>query len=325
MGSGTGRYPRSPMRTGEGGGPAWGTVLEGCVAHLNRVLLGKADQIECFLAAALSGGHVLLLDGPGVGKTTLAQAYASLVAGSYARVQGTSDLLPTDLSGVSIYDQRSGQWQFHPGPLLHHVVLLDELNRLSGRTQSALLEAMAEAQVYFDGVSHPVPHPFTVVATPDATAGATMPVIDGVADRFAVSLSLGLPDEASEVELVSSPRPAATDLPALVGPAELQQLRTEIGNLFVSRPVVEYAVALVRSCRSVGWLSPRASQALLATARGRAALRHRDHVDPDDVRELLPAVVAHRLHYGSGAGPPGSYAAAVSEAVAAVPVPRPGR
>ncbi len=311
------------MSVGEVEFHRWRPVLEGCVAQLNRVLLGKPVQIELFLSSVLSGGHVLLLDGPGVGKTTLARSYASLVSGSYARVQGTSDLLPTDLSGVSIYDQRSGEWSFHPGPLLSHVVLLDEVNRMSGRTQSALLEAMAEAQVSFDGVSHPVPEPFTVIATADADSGATVPVIDGVADRFAVSLSLGLPDETSEVELVASPPPAAAGLSPLLSPDELRQLRHHISHLFVSRPVLEYAVSLVGACRSVGWLSPRASQALVATARGRAALRGRDHVDPDDVRELVPSVVAHRLYYGS-ASPATSYMEAIGQAVATVPVPRPG-
>lgn len=299
--------------------------LDALTNGIGQRLLGKERQIKLFVATLISGGHVLLVDEPGVGKTTLAKGFAGCVSGSFARVQGTSDLLPTDLTGVSVYDQRTTEWTFHPGPLSHHVVLVDEINRIPARTQSALLEALAENQVTVDGTTHPVPAPFSVVATanPGNDIG-TFPVVGGLMDRFSVSISLGLPSRESEravaLGLAGDHRPTSP----VIGLSDLEALRSITNTVILVEPVLDYCLDIVDSVRRHGWLSPRASQSLVQTAKGSALLDGRNHVTPDDVRAVAPYVLAHRLA-GSLGSQMNEQHQHVERIIADLPVPVPGR
>ena len=303
---------------------ARGDTAAALAERLESALLGKADEVRHFLAAVLSGGHVLLLDGSGVGKTTLAKSLAACLDVPYARVQGTVDLLPSDLTGVNVFDQGTGRWDFHHGPLSRSVVLVDEVNRMSPRTQSALLEAMAEGQVTVDGTTRPIPDPFIALATanPFGQAG-TYPMVNGLVDRFAISLSFGLPGREAERSLLLGEHTAPSALGQTLNGQQLLSLRSRVAALHVAPAIVEYGLDLVDRVRQHGWLSPRASQALLATARGHAVMCGRGHVAPDDVRDIAPLVLGHRL-----AGSDGDVAASSEEVrrlVADVLPPRPGR
>lgn len=292
---------------------------------LGRVLLGKEQQIGLFAAAILGGGHILLIDSPGVGKTTLAKGFAACAGGSFARVQGTSDLLPTDLTGVSIYDQQTSDWQFHPGPLSHHVVLIDELNRIPARTQSALLESLAENQVTVDGVSYPTPSPFSVVATANPGSGVgTFPVVDGLLDRFTISMSIGLPTREAEKAVALGRVTPPTQQPQVIGLQDLEALRLIVNSVTVVDAIAEYCLDIVDAVRQQVWLSPRASQGLIQTAKGRALLAGRDHVTPDDIQALCPFVLGHRFG-GSAADKVIEQQQEVAAIAAGVQVPAPGR
>jgi MoxR-like ATPase len=289
--------PTSPAPTG---GPRAVTAL---VDQVSSVVLGDPTPIVLAVAGFLAGGHMLLEDVPGVGKTLLAKALARSLGGSFGRVQGTADLLPTDLTGVSVYDENERDWSFRPGPLFHHVVLVDELNRSTPRTQSALLEAMAERQVSVDGTTHTLPDPYLVIATqnPQDDLG-TFPLVAGQRDRFAVSLSLGLPGRQAELELVAGrggePRLAA--LAPVAGLPAWQELRALLEERVFLHPVVAgYALDLVDSARSrlgaTAPLSTRAALVLVKVARAHALVVGRDHVTPDDVQAVTVAVLAHRI------------------------------
>jgi MoxR-like ATPase len=284
-----------------GGGPD----LAGALAdQVSGVVLGDPAPVRLAVAAFLAGGHVLIEDIPGVGKTLLAKALARSIGGTFARVQGTPDVLPTDLTGLSIYDEAERRWVFQPGPLFHHVVLVDELNRATPRTQSALLEAMAEGQVSADGTSHALADPFLVVATqnPEGDLG-TFPLVAGQRDRFAVSLSLGLPGRAAELAVLAGQGgdAAAAALRPLAAPATWAAARAATPRLPVPDTVSAHALDLIDAVRARTAapgqppLSTRGALALVAVARGHAVLAGRDHVAPDDVRAVAPAVLAHRI------------------------------
>jgi MoxR-like ATPase len=284
-------------------GPAEvGALASALTDRLGGVLIGDPAPVRLAVAAFLAGGHVLIEDMPGVGKTLLAKALARSVGGSFGRVQGTPDLLPSDLTGVSVYDEPRRGWEFHPGPLFRHVVLMDELNRATPRTQSALLEAMAERQVTVDGTRYPMEDPFLVVATqnPHGDLG-TFPLVEGQRDRFAVSLSLGLPDRRAELAVVTGRggEAALERLAPLAPPEAWQRARAVVADLHTHEAVATYALDVMDAVRSqvAGHhpLSTRASLQLLAVARGHAVLAGRDHLDPEDVRAVAVAVLAHRI------------------------------
>ncbi|MEQ4575233.1 AAA family ATPase [[Pseudomonas] boreopolis] len=271
-------------------------------AQVNSLLLGKQHEVRLAFVALLSGGHLLIEDLPGLGKTTLAHALASSLGLRFQRVQFTSDLLPADVLGVSVYDAQARQFQFHPGPVFTHVLLADEINRAPPRTQSALLEAMAEQQVTLDGATHALPEPFFVIATQNPVdLSGTFPLPDSQLDRFLLRLSLGYPNPESERALLGG-----TDRRHLIAQAEpcldeaaVLQLRAAAEQVHASEPLIHYLQALLARSRQyagvrVG-LSPRAGLALLRAAKAYALLLGRGHVLPEDIQALFEAVAGHRL------------------------------
>lgn len=278
------------------------TSLDRAIAQVNGLVLGKPREIDLAFACLLAGGHLLLEDLPGLGKTTLARALAATLGMSFQRMQFTADLLPSDILGVSIYEQDSHTFRFHPGPVFTQVLLADEINRAPPRTQSALLEAMAEQQVTIDGVCHSLPTPFFVIATqnPVDLAG-TFPLPDSQLDRFLLRLSLGYPDAAAEHEMLlgADRRDLIAHSMPVLGMDDVIALRDAASRVHVSEHLVRYVQALLAESRRhpqvrVG-LSPRAGLALLHVARALALLRGRDHVLPDDVQALFEEVAAHRI------------------------------
>ena len=275
--------------------------------QIGAVLVGKDLQIRQTLACVLAGGHLLIEDVPGVGKTTLAHALAISLGLQWKRQQFTSDLLPADVAGMSVYDRGSASFIFHPGPLFTQVLLADEINRATPKTQSGLLEAMEERQVTLDGVTHALPQPFFVIATQNcAHQLGTFPLPESQLDRFLMCVTLGYPDPAAERALLlgADRRAMLTSLPAVMSAEELLQAQAGLRAIHASGAVVDYVLALVHATRAPGMfadgLSPRAALALLQAARAWAALEGRDHVTPDDVQAVLLPVCAHRLHAAHG-------------------------
>lgn len=270
--------------------------------RLNRVLLGKPDAVRLALVCLLANGHLLIEDRPGVGKTTLAHALAQVLGLDYRRIQFTSDLLPGDVVGVSVFDQARACFEFHPGPIFAQVLLADEVNRAPPKTQSALLEAMQERQVSVDGRTHRLPEPFFVIATQNPTEQiGTHPLPESQLDRFLMRIELGFPDaQAERVLLESGGRTDTSDpLSAEAGPEQLQAWQQKV-NAIVTRPaLLDYLQALLRASRDPALfrsgLSPRAGLGLLQAARAYALLAGRDFVTPDDVRAVLPSVAIHRV------------------------------
>ena len=270
--------------------------------QVNNVVLGKSTQVRLAFACLLAGGHLLIEDLPGVGKTTLAHALAATLDLSFQRVQFTSDLLPSDIIGVSIYDRESSQFQFHPGPLFAQLVLADEINRATPKTQSALLEAMAEQQVTADGITHKLASPFFVVATqnPLDLAG-TYPLPDSQLDRFMLRIGLDYPDRDAERALLSSTdrREVIAHLRPCLDSDQVLQLRHAVTQVMASPALIDYVQALMAASRAnadirVG-LSPRAGLALLNAARACALLHGRGYCVPEDVQSVFVGVAAHRL------------------------------
>ncbi|MFL6957190.1 AAA family ATPase [Nocardiopsis yanglingensis] len=270
--------------------------------QVNALVLGKVPEVRLAFVALLSGGHLLIEDLPGLGKTTLAHALASSLGLSFQRVQFTSDLLPADVLGVSVYDAGSRQFQFHPGPVFTHVLLADEINRAPPRTQSALLEAMAEQQVTLDGQTHALPDPFFVIATQNPVdLSGTFPLPDSQLDRFLLRLAMGYPSAQAERELLRG-----TDRRDLIARAvpklddtQVRALRDAVSQVHASDALIDYVQALLTRSRQhagvrVG-LSPRAGLALLRAAKAHALLLGRGHVVPEDVQTLFVAVAGHRL------------------------------
>jgi len=299
------------------------------VSHVARALKGKRDVIELSLAALAARGHLLLEDVPGVGKTTLAQALARSLDLSFARVQFTSDLLPGDITGVTVYDQRSGSFVFKPGPLFANLVLADEINRTTPRTQSCLLEAMAERQISVDGAPRLLPSPFLVLATqnPHEHAG-TYPLPESQLDRFLLRLSVGYPEADVERELLlgGGTEDALSALRPVASALDVQRLQSAVPGVHVAEELAGYVLAIVGATRksplfSLG-ASPRGALALLRVAQARALLRGRAYVEPDDVKDLCVPCLAHRVALaGREGGERATVERAIRDLADQVPVP----
>ena len=297
--------------------------LGDAVEQVNRLVLGKPQEVRLAFTTLLAGGHLLIEDLPGLGKTTLARAMAASLGLDFQRMQFTSDLLPSDIIGVSIFDQTAREFRFHPGPVFTQLLLADEINRAPPRTQSALLEAMAEHQVTVDGTCHTLPQPFFVVATqnPVDLAG-TFPLPDSQMDRFLLRIKLGYPDAAAEREMLAGEDRRdliAQSMPRLSGD-DVIALRAAVERLHASPALVGYVQALMQESRrhpgvQVG-LSPRAGLGLLRGARAYALLDGRDHVLPEDVQALFSQVAAHRLVPESESEGRDALAASILRAVA---------
>jgi len=276
--------------------------LKSLVDQLNTVIVGKPAQTQDCVACLLAGGHLLIEDVPGVGKTTLALALARTFGLQFSRVQFTADLMPSDLSGVSVYERGKEAFVFHPGPLFAQVLLADEINRASPKTQSALLEAMEEKQVTVDGETRALPSPFFVIATqnPHDQLG-TYALPESQLDRFLMRISLGYPDRAAERDLLAGHdrRDMVDALPSLLDAAELQTLQKQVLDIHAAAPLLDYVQDLIAATRSGQWflqgLSPRAGIAVVRAAKAQALLSGRDYVAPDDVQAILTQTIAHRL------------------------------
>jgi MoxR-like ATPase len=300
------------------------------VAQVGRVVVGKDEAVEQLFAALLVEGHVLLDDVPGVGKTTLARAVARSFDLDFRRVQCTPDLVPSDITGVSIFDQRTGRFEYRPGPLMANVVLVDEINRATPRAQSSLLEAMQERQVTVDEATHRLPDPFFVIATQNPIElEGTFPLPEAQLDRFLFLLNLGYPTDAQEDEMLRVHGAATLDtatIDPLFDRAALAGFRDAVRRVRIGDAVRGYIAAVVRATRGVPGVelgaSPRASIALFRAAQARAAVRGREYVLPDDVKQQAPAVLRHRLFLDADAQMRGRTAAAVvNEVLGRVPVP----
>jgi MoxR-like ATPase len=277
-------------------------TVESAQKALGRIILGKDEQISLALSCLLARGHLLIEDLPGLGKTMLAQSLAKTLGLSFRRIQFTSDLLPADIIGVSVFRQNSGEFEFQPGPVFSQLILADEVNRATPKAQSALLEAMEEFQVSIDGETRPLPDPFFVVATqnPGDQIG-TFPLPESQLDRFLMRVAIGYPDEASEREIIAGGdrRLMLDDIEAVAGPDTLIELQKSVRKQHVSDPLIDYVQALVRHTREsadieIG-MSPRGAQALVAAAKARSFIENHSGVYPDDIQAVFASVAGHRL------------------------------
>jgi len=274
--------------------------------QLNNVLLGKEQQTKLALICLLADGHLLIEDLPGMGKTTLASALAQTLGLDYQRVQFTSDMLPADILGVSIFDTSKQQFSFHPGPIFNQVLLADEINRASPKTQSALLEAMAEKQVSLDGITNSLPNPFFVIATqnPSDQAG-TFPLPESQLDRFMMRIEIGFPNINSEMQMLKgqSGIDKQQKIQAIVDVDELQMMQAAVTNVKANDSVINYLLRLINESRYSGLsanpLSPRCSKMLLQAAKAMAFINQRDYLIPEDIQAVFPAVSDHRLAGGN--------------------------
>jgi len=277
--------------------------IEPLIQNLGKTIVGKSEAIRLVLVALFSGGHALLEDVPGVGKTLLAKSLARSIDGQFHRIQCTPDLLPTDITGTNIWNPRSGEFEFMPGPVFTNVLLADEINRATPRTQSALLEVMEEQQVTVDRLSRPVPTPFFVIATQNPVEyQGTFPLPEAQMDRFALSLSLGYPTESEELQMldrIGEGNPSAKVLQPCISLEEVQQLQQLCTTVRVETSLQQYILDLVRATRQDEEIalgaSPRGTVALYRAIQAMAFLEGRDYATPDDVKFLAPKVLAHRL------------------------------
>ncbi|GHF91246.1 AAA family ATPase [Thalassotalea marina] len=277
-------------------------VTEKIIEQIEQVVIGKHQQVKLALACILAKGHLLIEDLPGMGKTTLAHVLASTLGLSYQRVQFTSDLLPADVIGVSIFNQNEHSFTFHQGPLFNQVVLADEINRASPKTQSALLEAMEEHRVSVDGQTYSLPDPFFVIATQNPMFHAgTYPLPESQLDRFMMKISLGFPDRVAERKILQNDSNNAMfeRISACIDTDTLKSMQQQSSQVFVSDSLLDYVIALCEKSRlgelQVNPLSPRAGKAIVAAAKSWAFIHQRDHVQPDDVKSVFSAVCEHRL------------------------------
>jgi len=304
-------------------------VADSVRANVGQVIVGKTDIVDLLLVALLSDGHVLIEDVPGIGKTVLAKTLARSLGMTFQRIQGTPDLLPTDVTGVNYYDQRRGDFTFRPGPIFAQVLLFDEINRATPRTQSALLEAMAERQVTVERDTMALPRPFLVLATQNPIEfDGTFPLPEAQLDRFLMRVQLGYPSEAEELAILHRFKTAEPldDLAPVQDAAALPDLQQAVRQVQWQPDVEAYLVALIRATRNHGAVeigaSPRAALALYRASEALAALQGRSYVEPDDIKRLVPHVLGHRLILttrarllGQGTGD------VVREILAATPVP----
>lgn len=282
------------------------TQMEQVISSIGQVVLGKERQVRMAVACLLAQGHLLLEDLPGMGKTTLSHALARVLGLSWRRIQFTADLLPGDILGTSVFDRDSSSFVFHPGPVFTQLLLADEINRATPKSQSALLEAMEERQVSSEGVTRALPEPFFVIATQNpATQSGTFELPESQLDRFLMRLSLGYPQQAAERQMLAGNRLSADKLPALLQPGQLQVLQQQVQEVRASDAVLDYILRLVIATREhphlAYGLSPRGSLALLAAARSWAFLAGRDYVIPEDVQAVAPVVMPHRLGHALSA------------------------
>jgi MoxR-like ATPase len=300
------------------------------VGNIERVIRGKRENVELAMLCLLSEGHLLLEDVPGVGKTTLARTVAASVDAQWTRIQFTPDLLPSDVTGVSIFNQASSKFEFHPGPIFANIVVADEINRGSPKTQSALLEVMEERRVTVDGHPQPVPRPFMVIATQNPVdMDGTYPLPEAQLDRFLMKISMGYPDHASEVAVLAGmpTGPMVDQLAKVAGRDDVKNMIDFAGRIHVAPPLYDYVVHLVATTRQHPDIrlgaSPRASLALLRAVRVRAAAAGRSFVVPEDIKALATHVIAHRLMLTPEAELRGRTPAdLVAEALGRVPVPQ---
>ncbi len=301
-------------------------LIDTAVEAIGRIILGKETEIRLALACLIARGHLLIEDLPGLGKTTLSHALARTLGLAYQRIQFTSDLLPADILGVSVYDTEHGRFRFHPGPVFAQLVLADEVNRATPKAQSALLEAMEEHQVTTDGQTHPLPSPFFVIATqnPSQQIG-TFPLPESQLDRFLLCLTMGYPDDEAERGLLMGRqrRELIDELPCVIDSERLLTIQDQAGEVHASEALIDYIQALLAFSRQapefLNGLSPRAGLALLRCAQAWALMQGRGHVLPEDVQAVLPAVVRHRLE-ASGHGEVSSAEERIA-LMAAVPIP----
>ncbi|MDP9383033.1 MAG: MoxR family ATPase [Chloroflexota bacterium] len=278
------------------------TTARKVAQNVERVIIGKQAEVELALIALLSKGHILLEDVPGVGKTVLAKSLARSLGVNFKRIQFTPDLLPSDVTGVSIFNQKTAEFEYRPGPLMAQVVLADEINRATPKTQSALLEAMEEQQVTVDGASYPLPQPFLVLATENPIEyEGTFPLPEAQLDRFLIRLSLGYPDKQDEISILETQHDVhpLERLGQVVDAAEFAEAQDVVRQIYVDRLVSEYIVSITTATREHDDVylgaSPRGSLGVYRAAQARAAVHGRDYVTPDDVKAVAVAVLSHRL------------------------------
>ena len=304
-------------------------IAQEIVENVSKVIVGKKSIVEHALSAVVAQGHILIEDVPGVGKTMLAKSISASIGCSFKRIQFTPDLLPSDIVGISIYNQRTGEFQFRAGPVMAQMVLVDEINRATPKTQSALLEAMEELQVSVDGDSRTLDRPFVVIATQNPIEyEGTFPLPEAQLDRFLMRISLGYPSFAEEMSIIEQQEQVhpINELRSVATPEDIIDLQEACKNIYVDNTVREYIVSLIDATRnhenvSLG-ASPRASLGMFRAARGLAILRDRDYVIPDDIKELAYAVLAHRLILSPSARMKGLHTGQIiSNLLESVPIP----
>ena len=303
-------------------------IAERLLDNLGKVILGKGDEEQLAVMALMCRGHLLIEDVPGVGKTMLARSIARSIGGTFRRIQFTPDLLPADITGVSVFNQKNGEFEYREGPIVAQVVLADEINRASPKTQAALLEAMEERQVTVDGVAHPMPEPFIVMATQNPIEyEGTFPLPETELDRFLVRLHLGYPDREDEIRVLEAQQYAhpVERLEAVVDESDLVALQNAVRGIHVSDDVKEYIVTIADATRNHGSLylgaSPRGSLALFRLVQAKALLEERDYALPDDVKALAYPALGHRVILSSAARIQGTTSAdAIADVLEQTPV-----
>ena len=304
-------------------------IAQEIVENVSKVIVGKKSIVEHALSAVVAQGHILIEDVPGVGKTMLAKSISASIGCSFKRIQFTPDLLPSDIVGISIYNQRTGEFQFRAGPVMAQMVLVDEINRATPKTQSALLEAMEELQVSVDGDSRTLDRPFVVIATQNPIEyEGTFPLPEAQLDRFLMRISLGYPSFAEEMSIIEQQEQVhpINELRSVATPKDIISLQEACRNIYVDNAVREYIVSLIEATRNHGDVSlgasPRASLGMFRAARGLAMLRDRDYVIPDDIKELAYEVLAHRLILSPSARMKGLHTEQIiSNLLESVPIP----